>query len=164
MRARGTDTRRSSARQEPVLTCGDPSVEGGTQACTQTRSITTTRWMRKRRRFAISWLGRSTWLYPHAENKIWHAHPVWFLDGNPVVGYSKQKVGVVLLFWSGQSFGRGGPESGRQLQGRRSPLHCGQPGGHAEPSALARQGARHSVDDYRDIGPPDKPGQLARLK
>jgi uncharacterized protein YdhG (YjbR/CyaY superfamily) len=26
-----------------------------------------------------------------AENKIWHAHPVWFLDGNPIVGYSKQK-------------------------------------------------------------------------
>ena len=25
---------------------------------------------------------------PEAENKIWHAHPVWFLDGNPVVGYS----------------------------------------------------------------------------
>ncbi|HEX9804720.1 MAG TPA: DUF1801 domain-containing protein, partial [Candidatus Dojkabacteria bacterium] len=23
-----------------------------------------------------------------AENKIWHAHPVWFLDGNPIVGYS----------------------------------------------------------------------------
>ena len=42
---------------------------------------------------------------PEAENKIWHAHPVWFLDGNPVVGYSKSKVGVVLLFWSGQSFG-----------------------------------------------------------
>jgi hypothetical protein len=41
---------------------------------------------------------------PEAENKIWHAHPVWFLDGNPVVGYSKQKQGVRLLFWSGQSF------------------------------------------------------------
>jgi hypothetical protein len=41
---------------------------------------------------------------PDAENKIWHGHPVWFLDGNPVVGYSKQKVGIVLLFWSGQSF------------------------------------------------------------
>lgn len=39
-----------------------------------------------------------------AENKIWHAHPVWFLDGNPVVGYSKLKGNVRLLFWSGQSF------------------------------------------------------------
>jgi len=41
---------------------------------------------------------------PEAENKIWHAHPVWFLDGNPVVGYSKLKDCVRLLFWSGQSF------------------------------------------------------------
>lgn len=41
---------------------------------------------------------------PEAENKIWHAHPVWFLDGNPVVGYSKLKGGVRLLFWSGESF------------------------------------------------------------
>ena len=39
-----------------------------------------------------------------AENKIWHAHPVWFLDGNPVVGYAKLKNCVRLLFWSGQSF------------------------------------------------------------
>jgi hypothetical protein len=41
---------------------------------------------------------------PEAENKIWHAHPVWFLEGNPVVGYSKLKGCVRLLFWSGQSF------------------------------------------------------------
>lgn len=41
---------------------------------------------------------------PEAENRIWHAHPVWFLDGNPVVGYSKLKDSVRLLFWSGQSF------------------------------------------------------------
>ena len=39
-----------------------------------------------------------------SENKIWHAHPVWFLDGNPIVGYSKLKGSVRLLFWSGQSF------------------------------------------------------------
>lgn len=41
---------------------------------------------------------------PEAENKVWHAHPVWFLDGNPIVGYSKLKDSVRLLFWSGQSF------------------------------------------------------------
>jgi hypothetical protein len=41
---------------------------------------------------------------PEAENKVWHAHPVWFLDGNPVAGYSKLKNCVRLLFWSGQSF------------------------------------------------------------
>jgi len=41
---------------------------------------------------------------PEAENKIWHAHPVWFLDENPVVGYSKLKGCIRLFFWSGASF------------------------------------------------------------
>lgn len=41
---------------------------------------------------------------PEAENRVWHAHPVWFLDGNPIVGYGKLKECVRLLFWSGQSF------------------------------------------------------------
>jgi hypothetical protein len=41
---------------------------------------------------------------PDAEGRIWHAHPVWFLNGNPITGYSKLKGGVWLLFWSGQSF------------------------------------------------------------
>lgn len=45
---------------------------------------------------------------PEAENKVWHAHPVWFLEGNPVVGYSKLKHCVRLLFWSGQSFATAG--------------------------------------------------------
>lgn len=39
-----------------------------------------------------------------AESKIWHAHPVWFLDGNPIVGYNKQKRGIRLMFWSGADF------------------------------------------------------------
>lgn len=43
-----------------------------------------------------------------ADNKIWHAHPVWFLDGNPIVGYSKQKPGVRLMFWSGADFDEAG--------------------------------------------------------
>jgi hypothetical protein len=41
---------------------------------------------------------------PEAENRIWHAHPVWFLDDNPVVGYSKLKGCIRLFFWSGASF------------------------------------------------------------
>lgn len=41
---------------------------------------------------------------PDAENKVWHAHPVWFLGGNPIVGYSKQKSGIRLMFWSGADF------------------------------------------------------------
>lgn len=51
---------------------------------------------------------------PDAESKIWHAHPVWFLDGNPVVGYSKLKDSVRLLFWSGQSF----EEAGLSAEGK----------------------------------------------
>lgn len=41
---------------------------------------------------------------PDAESKIWHAHPVWFINGNPITGFSKLKDSVRLLFWSGQSF------------------------------------------------------------
>lgn len=39
-----------------------------------------------------------------SESKVWHAHPVWFLEGNPIVGYSKQKKGIRLMFWSGAGF------------------------------------------------------------
>jgi hypothetical protein len=41
---------------------------------------------------------------PKAESKIWHRTAVWFIEGNPVVGYSVRKDSVQLLFWSGQSF------------------------------------------------------------
>ena len=51
---------------------------------------------------------------PQAESKIWHAHPVWFLNGNPIVGFSKLKNSMRLLFWSGQSF----DEAGLQPEGK----------------------------------------------
>ncbi len=51
---------------------------------------------------------------PDAENKIWHAHPVWSLEGNPIVGYSKLKGCIRLLFWSGQSF----EEESLQVEGK----------------------------------------------
>jgi hypothetical protein len=51
---------------------------------------------------------------PETENKTWHGHPVWFLDGNPVVGYSEGKQYVRLLFWSGQSF----EEDGLKKEGK----------------------------------------------
>ena len=41
---------------------------------------------------------------PEAQSKIWHRHPVWFLDGNPTVGYSRLKAGIRLMFWSGADF------------------------------------------------------------
>lgn len=52
---------------------------------------------------------------PGAESKIWHAHPVWFLDGNPTVGYSKQMPGIRLMFWSGASF----EEAGLNIVGKK---------------------------------------------
>lgn len=51
----------------------------------------------------------------NSENKIWHAHPVWFLDGNPTVGYSKQKKGIRLMFWSGADF----EETGLNVKGAK---------------------------------------------
>ena len=50
---------------------------------------------------------------PKAESKVWHGHPVWFLDGNPIAGYSVRKESVQVLFWSGQSF----DEPGLQVEG-----------------------------------------------
>lgn len=39
-----------------------------------------------------------------SESKVWHKGPVWFIEGNPIVGYWVRKDAVQLLFWSGQSF------------------------------------------------------------
>lgn len=41
---------------------------------------------------------------PYTEKKLWHAHPVWFINENPIVGYSELKAGIRLMFWSGASF------------------------------------------------------------
>ena len=56
---------------------------------------------------------------PEAQSKIWHRHPVWFLDGNPIVGYWARKSGVQLLFWSGQSF----DETGLEPEGKFKAAH-----------------------------------------
>lgn len=52
---------------------------------------------------------------PNAESKIWHAHPVWYIEGNPIVGYSKQKKGIRLMFWSGADF----DEEGLSVRGEK---------------------------------------------
>ncbi len=59
-----------------------------------------------------------------AEAKVWHGHPVWFLDGNPVAGFATRTQGVHLLFWSGQSFTVAGlePEGSFKAAGLR--LHA----------------------------------------
>jgi hypothetical protein len=49
-------------------------------------------------------MGQINSILTKSESRIWHGNPVWFMDGNPIVGYSKLKSGIQLLFWSGASF------------------------------------------------------------
>jgi hypothetical protein len=98
---------------------------------------------------------------PEAENKVWHAHPVWFLDGNPVAGYSRLKGCVRLLFWSGQSFDEPGlrPEgSFKAAESRYTAVE------QIDESALARWlgKARDIQWDYRNLV--RRKGRLDRLK
>lgn len=98
---------------------------------------------------------------PDAENKIWHAHPVWFLDGNPVVGYSKLKDAVRLLFWSGQSFTEKGltkEGSFKAAEARYTTVD------QIDTATLARwlAEAREVQWDYKNLV--RRKGQLVRLK
>ena len=52
---------------------------------------------------------------PDSHSKIWHGHPVWFLNDNPIVGYSTQKAGIRLMFWSGADF----DEAGLSIRGKK---------------------------------------------
>ena len=45
---------------------------------------------------------------PKASSKVWHGSPVWFIDDNPVVGYSATAKSVNLMFWNGQAFDEAG--------------------------------------------------------
>jgi hypothetical protein len=98
---------------------------------------------------------------PEAENKIWHAHPVWFLDGNPIVGYSKLKNCVRLLFWSGRSF----EEEGLQDEGTFKAAEARYTAAdEVDVQALERWlgKAREIQWDYRNLV--RRKGRLERLK
>jgi len=97
---------------------------------------------------------------PESENKIWHAHPVWFLDGNPVVGYSKLKGGVRLLFWSGQSFEEEGLEKEGSFKAAEARYTAS---GQVDRKALKRwlAKARDIQWDYKNIV--RRKGRLERL-
>jgi len=45
---------------------------------------------------------------PKATSRVWHGSPVWFIEGNPVVGYNATAKAVNLLFWNGQAFDEAG--------------------------------------------------------
>lgn len=97
---------------------------------------------------------------PQAESKIWHAHPVWFLDGNPIVGYSKLKGCVRLLFWSGRSFDEPGlaPEGSFQAAEARYVS-----ADEVDEAALARWLAKAATIqwDYKNLV--KRKGRLERL-
>jgi hypothetical protein len=96
-----------------------------------------------------------------AENKIWHGHPVWFLEGNPIVGYSKLKGCVRLLFWSGQSF----KEKGLKKEGTFKAAEARYTAvGQVDTKKLARwlAEARTVQWDYKNLV--RRKGRLERLK
>jgi hypothetical protein len=98
---------------------------------------------------------------PEAENRIWHAHPVWFLDGNPTVGYSKLKGCVRLLFWSGQSF----EEPGLKEEGSFKAAEARYTSADEVDVAVLRRWLEKSRDvqwDYRNLV--RRKGRLERLR
>ena len=80
-----------------------------------------------------------------AQNKAWHAHPVWFLDENPVVGYQKLKYCVRLLFWSGQSFQEEGLKSEGSFKAVRGSAHRRRSGEYTASRKVACEGQRHPL-------------------
>jgi len=98
---------------------------------------------------------------PEAENKIWHRHPVWFLDGNPVAGYSKLKSCIRLLFWSGQSFDEDGLQDEGSFKAAEARYTAAA---QVDAEALRRWlgKARDIQWDYKNIV--KRKGRLERLK
>ncbi len=96
-----------------------------------------------------------------AECKIWHRHPVWFLDGNPIVGYSKLKGCVRLLFWSGQSF----DELGLEPEGSFKAAEARFTGADQISAKDLKRWLERSIEiqwDYKNIV--KRKGKLIRLK
>lgn len=98
---------------------------------------------------------------PEAANKIWHAHPVWFIEGNPIVGYSKLKHCVRLLFWSGQSFQERGLKKEGSFKAAEARYTAAD---QVDTAALERwlAKARDIQWDYRNLI--RRKGRLERLK
>src|SRR6188474_651050 len=98
---------------------------------------------------------------PDAECKIWHAHPVWFLEGNPIVGYSKLKDCIRLLFWSGQSF----DEPGLEPEGSFKAAEARYTSHDQIPAKDLKRWLEKSIEiqwDYKNIV--KRKGKLERLK
>jgi hypothetical protein len=99
---------------------------------------------------------------PDAESKIWHSHPVWFLEGNPIAGYSKLKDCIRLMFWSGAGFDEEKlkPGTGKFKDASIGYTHISQ----IDPEDLQRwlKKSREIQWDYKNIV--KRKGVLERLK
>lgn len=98
---------------------------------------------------------------PHSNGNVWHGAPVWFLNKNPVVGYSVLKDSVRLLFWSGQSF----EEEGLQNEGsfKAAEARFTSPGQINKDDLKRWLKKAHDIQwDYKNIV--KRRGQLERLK
>ena len=88
---------------------------------------------------------------PEAESRIWHRHPVWFLQRNPIVGFSRLKAGVRLMFWSGAAFDEGAlsPGTGKFMDASITYTTAAQ----IEAGDITRwlEKARHIQWDYKNL-------------
>lgn len=99
---------------------------------------------------------------PEAESKIWHSHPVWFLDGNPMVGYSKLKNGVRLMFWSGADFDEPGLKPGTGKYKDASATYQSVSQINVEDISRWLEKSRQIQWDYKNLA--RRKGRLDRLK
>ena len=97
-----------------------------------------------------------------AESKIWHSHPVWFLDGNPIVGYSKQKAGIRLMFWSGADFSEENLKPGTGTFKDASAFYTSADQVNKEEIERWLDKAREIQWDYKNIY--KRKGNLVRIK
>jgi len=97
---------------------------------------------------------------PQATGKVWHGNPVWFIDENPIVGCSKLKNHVQLLFWSGQSFDEAGlTPVGKHMAAEATYTDAAE----IDPAILAvwLDKAKRIQWDYKNIA--KRNGELVRL-
>ena len=40
---------------------------------------------------------------PEADSKVWHGHPVWMINDQPVAGFKAYPSSVTFMLWRGQS-------------------------------------------------------------
>ena len=87
---------------------------------------------------------------------------MWFLEGNPTVGYSKQKAGIRLMFWSGADFEEERLQSGTGKFKDASVIYTAV--GEVKTAELARwlKKSREIQWDYKNIR--QTKGKLKRLK